>query len=249
MPSRTNTLLTICFSFVLALPGMAAPAKDKDSNKIVDSGSFGVFVGGNRVGTETFTVEQTGTGSVTNAEIKVSDGTTTLDQRSEMRLAANGDLVKYEWQEVSPGKGTRTVEVDPRSPDKFLMEHMTFGDKSKPIDKPFLSPASTVILDDYFFSHRQLLLWRYFGANCKPDESSCNMTKMSFGAIAPHNGASFLVNMEYKGKEKITIRGTEVELARVNISSEDAEWSLWIDGNYRVMRMVVAGANTEIIRD
>ncbi len=247
MPSRTNTLSIVCFCLLLALPGTAAPAKD--AGKIVDSGSFGVFVAGTRIGTETFTIEQTGTGSVTNSEIKVTDGNITLDQRSEMRLAANGDLVKYEWQEVSPGKGTRSVEVDQRSPDKFLMEHMTFGDKSKPIDKPFLSPASTVILDDYFFSHRQLLMWRYFGANCKPGETSCTMAKMPFGALAPHNGSSFLVNVEYKGKEKVTIRGAQVELIRVDLSSEDTEWSLWMDANYKVMRMVMAGANTEILRD
>ena len=37
------------------------------------------------------------------------------------------------------------------------------------------------------------------------------------------------VRMELVGKEKISIRGAERELLRLNFSGEDFEWALWLD--------------------
>lgn len=232
-------LVLICFS--------AATAWSKENAGVVDSGSFGIFINGNRVGTETFTIEQTSAGSVTRSNIKVTDGQP-MEQRADMQLAPNGDLIKYEWREITPGKGSRTVHVDPRSPDRFLIEHIDFGTKEKPVEQPFLSPASTIILDDYFFSHRQLLIWRYIGASCKAG-NQCQFQKVPFGALSPHDASSFMVNVEYKGTEKLAIRGAEQQLVRVNITSTVDEWSLWIDNNYKIVKIAITGTNTEIVRD
>ncbi len=246
---RPKFLPVVLVCTVLVIATQVLGAKEKESSGTVDSGAFGIYVSGQRIGTETFNIEQTGSGSVTRSDIKVTDGGQQVEQRAEMQLAPNGDLVKYEWREVSPGRGSRVVQVDSRSPDKFLIEHIDFGDKAKPVEQPFLSPASTVILDDYFFSHRELLAWRYIGGICKSGGKECNPQKIPFGALSPHDAASFLVNVEYKGREKVTIRGTEMELIRLDLSSVADEWSLWMNNDYKVMRMTVAGTNTEIVRD
>jgi hypothetical protein len=160
---------------MLALAAFAAPvlnAGDKGDKKdtpgakneshVVDSGSFGIFVGGKRVGTETFNVEQMVDYSVIKAEIKVDDGQTKSVQSSEMQIKPNGDLRSYNWRSIQPQKEENTVEPG----DQLLTEHIVPADQKK-VDLPHILPPSTVILDDNFFSQREILLWRYLATGCK----------------------------------------------------------------------------------
>ena len=60
---------------LLCCVAMAAPMpKDKEKEpegKKVDSGSFGIFQNGHRVGTETFSIYETGNGSVIKSEFSL----------------------------------------------------------------------------------------------------------------------------------------------------------------------------------
>jgi hypothetical protein len=53
------------------------------------------------------------------------------------------------------------------------------------------------------------------------------------------------------GREKVTIRGTERELLRLNLKSESSSWVLWVDekDQFKLMRVLIADDNTEVIRD
>ena len=212
---------------------------------MIDSGKYGIFVSGNRVGTEVFTIEQTTTDSSTHCDLTIDQGGSKIEQRSDMQLAANGDLLRYEWKEISPGKSSSVVTPD----DKFLLEHLYSGDKAKPFDRPFLMPASTVILDDFFFTHRELLAWRYIGASCKPTDAQCSMTKTKFGGLVPHTATPVLINIEYKGVEKVNIRGNDVQLRRFDLDVDGVTWNLWMDDTYKLIRILVPDNNTEVLRD
>ena len=235
---RTAAVVVLCASSLLA------KSKEKDS-KVVDSGKFGIFVNGSRVGTEAFTIEQTATGSVTHCDLTVEQGGSKVEQKSDMQLAANGDLLRYEWKEISPGKGSTVVTPD----DKFLIEHIYTGDKSKPFDRPFMLPGSTIILDDFFFTHRELLAWRYVGASCKPGEKECKMQKTKFGGLVPHTGTSVMINIEFKGIENIAVKGTPMDLRRFDLDVDGVKWSMWMDDSYKVQRLTIAENNTEVLRD
>ena len=237
---RLACVVALCVSAPLF-----AGSKEKDQKKIVDSGKFGIFVGGNRVGTESFTVEQTMSGSQTHCDLTIDQGGQKIEQRSDMTLAPNGDLLRYEWKEISPGKASSVVTPD----DKFLLEHLYSGDKAKPFDRPFLMPASTVILDDFFFTHRELLAWRYIGTTCKLSDGSCNLTKTKFGGLVPHTATPIAVNIEYKGPEKITIRGQEQQLRRFDLDADGVIWSMWMDDSYKILRILVPQNQTEVLRD
>jgi hypothetical protein len=244
--SQLSRLSRIALALALCSSSLSLFAKSKEqSSKVIDSGSFGIFVGGNRVGTETFTIDQTATGSSTHCDLKVNQGGSNVEQRSDMQLAANGDLLHYEWKEVSPGKASSVVAPD----DKFLIEHLYTGDKSKPFDRPLLMPASTVVLDDFFFTHRELLAWRYIGASCKPTDTQCSMQKTKFGGLVPHTATPVLINIEYKGPEKITVKGNEVQLRRFDLDVDGVKWALWMDENYKLIRILVPENNTEVLRD
>jgi hypothetical protein len=57
--------------------------------------------------------------------------------------------------------------------------------------------------------------------------------------------------MELVGREKVTIRGTERELLRLNLKGEMFSWALWVDekDHFKLMRVLVADDNTEVVRD
>ena len=238
----------LLFIMAIAVAGFAADKKTAaPPGKMVDSGSFGVFVNGQRVATETFQIQQMADSSIAKSEFKTeADGNKAL-QTAELVLAGNGDLLRYTWNESSPGKATSVVEPQ----NQFLVQHINTGPTDKPIDQPYILPASTVILDDYFFSHRELLVWRYLAGNCRPDPSSggCKLKRAQFGALIPRQRTSMLVNMEYVGRETINVHGQKRELNRFNLQSDGIDWGLWLDENYKLIRVYIKVDSIEVVRD
>ena len=58
------------------------------------------------------------------------------------------------------------------------------------------------------------------------------------------------MTLEYMGKDKITVRGKEMELNRFSLQTEGTnDWALWLDDNYRLIRVLIAADNTEVVRD
>jgi hypothetical protein len=57
--------------------------------------------------------------------------------------------------------------------------------------------------------------------------------------------------VELAGREKVTIRGTERELLRLNLKGEEFSWVLWVDekDQFKLMRVLIAADNTEVVRD
>lgn len=213
----------------------------KGGSQTVDSGSFGIYKSGHRIATETFHIEQTPDSNTTNSEFKMEDGSS--HQISEMQLSPLGELRKYSWHDAKSSQAQTTLMPS----DQMLMEHMV-DNEQKPHDIPFLLPPSTSVLDDYFFVHRELLIWKYIASSC-PDIANCKLNKASIGVINPHQADSYTVNIELVGPEKVTIRGTEQQLRRFNLQIEEEIWALWIDDQMKLVRLVMSGSDTEIVRD
>ena len=237
---------------LLLLPAaIAAPNKEKekeDAGQSVDSGSFGVFMNGRRVATETFSIQQDGKGSSVTSVFKSEQGLDKALQSSELQLDANGEIRKYEWKETLPEKITATVTPN----DQFLNEQVSTGPGEKPLDQPFLLPASTSILDDYFLVHREILLWKYLATGCHQEKGQlkCPMhERAQFGTLNPHSRSSAPVTVEFSGKEKVTLRGTERELNRFDLKGEAGDWAFWMDDQFKLVRIVIADENTEVLRD
>lgn len=237
-------------ALLLCLPAFAADKKRPavEPPRVIDSGTFGIFVGGKRVASEKFEITQENDGSVTRSDVKVDDGASHAEQKSVLQLSPSGDLRHYAWTEISPGKATATVDPD----NQFLIERMLPTGLEKPIERPYILSPSTAILDDYFFSQRELLAWRYLGSNCKPNADGrveCKLGKAEFGALIPRQRTSVLVSVQYAGKEKIDVHGKEVELDRFNLEGEGIDWALWLDSAHMLQRVVIAGESTEVVRD
>jgi len=230
---------------------MALWAGDKDKKDVgqmVDSGSLGVFINGHRIATETFSIQQSPSGSLISSQFKTEEGVDKAAQTSDLQLTPGGDIRKYEWKELSPGKAQATVAPS----NDYLMEHITGAPSEKPEEQPFLLPASTSILDDYVFIHREVLIWRYLATTCKQEKGvvQCPANqKTQFGAMNPHQRTSLPLTVEFAGRDKVSIRGAEKEMNKFLLKSEGADWAMWLDDQFKLQRILIASENTEIVRD
>jgi hypothetical protein len=242
--------ITLLLSSSLAAAAVASDQKDKDkakpaSGQTVDSGTFGVFVKGQRVATETFSIAQQEGISAIKSQLKLTAGGD--GQKSTLRITSVGELVAYDWSQDSGG----SLTVGPNN--EFLIEKITTGVNGKTAEQPFLMPNTSVILDNNFFVQREVLLWRYLAADCKPEGTGlkCQQGPAEFGVLVPQDRTSMRVKVELIGREKVTIRGAERDLMRINLSGENFDWAMWVDDKdqFKLMRVAIPADNTEVVRD
>lgn len=221
---------------------------DKDKKtapvRVVDSGSFGVFLNGKRIATEKFHIEQGSELGTITSEIKVDDGTNKAEQTAEMQVATNGELRFYRWRSTLPEKEESVVEPK----DQFLIEHLTQADQKKR-DVPYILPLSTIVLDDNFFSHRELLIWRYLASSCMPKEYQLNCGPGRFGILVPRQHMAATTSVELVGRDKINVKTGQKELNKIKLDADGVQWLIWVDDDYKVVKMAIPSNNVEVLRD
>lgn len=240
---------------ITALGVMLSPAEAGDKKaqakttgaQTVDSGSFGIFVKGVRVATETFDIQQHTSSSLIKAQLKETAGSDPASQKCDLEITPNGTLIRYDWSQSSGG----SLTVLPNN--EFLLEKITAPSASKPAEQPFLMPNTSAILDNNFFVHREVLIWRYLAAACKPEGGSlkCQHEPGDFGVLVPQDRTSMHVRLELVGKERISVRGADRDLMRLNLKGDDFDWALWVDeqDQFKLIRVLIAADNTEVVRD
>jgi hypothetical protein len=242
-----KAVFVLLIALLLAFCINAAVAKGKEATgQMVDSGSFGVFQNGTRVATETFSVHQSSDASTVSSQIK-QEGSTEASQTSEMQINPDGSLIRYEWQELQEPKAELTVMPN----NEFLLERVTQGANSKPSEQPFLMPKTSVILDDNFSVQREVLAWRYLASSCTPEKTQMKCIAAPFGTIDPQERISVRVMVQPAGVDEVTIRGAKRQLWRLNLKSENEEWSVWLDpqDHYKMLRLTRTGVPMEVVRD
>ena len=243
----TRFLTIACLLISLLAVSASASDKKKPEAQAVDKGSFGIFIKGQRVATETFDIQQQNSTSSIKSQLKEVAGTDPVTQKSDLQITSSGELVRYEWSQSSGG----SLTVLPNN--EFLIEKITTPSSSKPAEQPFLMPNTYAILDNNFFIHREVLIWRYLATNCKPENGSmrCKQEPGEFGVIVPQDRTSVRVRLDLVGEEKVTIRGAERNLLRLNLKSDEFEWAMWVDDRdqFKLMRVAIAADNTEVVRD
>ena len=253
MKLRTGTRVSAIGSLIIiiscSLLAVAGDKKDKtkpDATQTVDSGSFGIFVKGQRVATESFHIQQQGGNSIIKSQLK-EPGSTDPAQKSDLEITESGELLRYEWTQSSGGSLTVFPEND------FLKEKITASATAKPAEQAFLLPSKSPILDNNFFVHREVLAWRYLASACKTEGGSlkCPQDAAEFGTLVPQDRISVPVRMELVGKEKVNIRGSQRDLLHLKLTGDSSEWGLWLDDqdHYKLIRVAIPADDTEVVRD
>jgi hypothetical protein len=247
MKSRKAALLLI---LAVAIPAVlfASDQKDKkgagSNKKVWDSGTFSIYMNGKKIGNEKFSIEQRSDVSVATSEIKVEDSGFKADQTAEMQVTPKGELRSYSWRSNSPTKEESLVEPK----EQLLIEHVIPADQKK-MDVPHILPLSTVILDDNFFSHRELLVWRYLSTGCVQDKNGLMCGPSHFGILVPRQHLAADAVVDLIGREKTTIKGQEQELNKLKMQTDKVEWLLWVSDDYKVLKMSIPSQNVEVVRD
>ncbi len=231
-----------------AMPKEKDKEKEKEhEGKLIDSGSFGVFQSGHRVGTETFSIYQTDGGSVVQSEFKTENAPVEAVQTSELQLTANGNIRRYDWKELSPEKAESAVVPN----EDFLNQRWSLGE-DKGQEQPYLMPPSTSILDDYFFIQREVLVWKFLAAACSQEKGKVQCParqRAQFGTLNPRQRSSASLSAESLGREKVNLKSGPAELNKLELKDDAGTWQLWLDDQWKVMRILVVGENTIVDRD
>ena len=247
--SMRHAVALILASCLASAGAFGADKKDKAkpaSTQTVDSGSFGIVIRGQRVATETFNIEQQNGNSIIKSQLKDTSAGDSTSQKSSLEITSNGELLRYEWSQSSGG----SLSVFPDN--EFLKERISTSAGTKPAEQAFLLPSVTPILDNNFFVHREVLAWKYLQiAPCKDENGHRHCEPADFGTLVPQDRTSMSVRMELVGKEKITIRGAERELLRLNLHGDQFDWALWVDekDHFKLMRVAIPADNTVVDRD
>jgi hypothetical protein len=225
-------------------------AGSKPVNKapvIVDEGAYAIFQNGVHVATEEFTIRQFADSNITSSHLRSESGSTKFEQTSELTLLPNGAFSHYAWKELSPARSSAEVE----SGDHVLVMHAT-GEDGKPLkDQSFFLTAETFILDDYFFSTREVLMWRYLATSCKPRTTGegCDLVRQRFPILIPRQRLSSQVYVEFKGYDDIPLNGRPQHLRHLVIQPEGgSDWHLWLNDAHKLLRISIPDANTEVLR-
>jgi len=245
-PATIRTAIAVALTFA-AFTAHSSDKKNSAKPQNVDSGTFGIFVKGTRVANETFAIQQQNESSVIKSQLKEIVGSDPVTQKSDLEITSNGALLRYDWSQSSGG----SLSVFPDN--EFLKERITPSPGAKAAEQAFLMPNTSAILDNNFFIHREVLVWRFLAADCKADNGAlkCQQDPGEFGVLVPQDRTSMHVRLELVGKEKVAIRGTERELLRLNLKGENFEWSLWVDDKdqFKLIRASIPADNTEVVRD
>lgn len=241
----------------LLLLALACPARDKapdtkDEGKagtVVDAGTFAVFQDGQRLATEDFTIRQFSASSITTSHLRLTAANPgqqsgTLEQVSELTLLANGNVSRYEWKESSPA--VRSAVVEPK--DDLLVMHTVADGKN--YDHTFFMNPSTFVLDDYVFSVREVLLWRYLATSCQRRSTGdgCDLIRARFPIIVPLRETSGEVYIEFAGYDDTPLNGRPQHLRHLVMKTDGPDWHFWLDENLKLLRISIPDAKTEVLR-
>jgi hypothetical protein len=231
---------------ILSMTSFAGSKAASKPATIVDEGTFGVFQNGQQLATESFTIRQYADSNTTSSQLHSGSGYSRIEQSSELTLLPNGTLSHYEWKQLSPERSSATVEPG----DHVLVMHATAADGKPIADQSFFLTAETFILDDYFFSTREVLLWRYLATSCKPRPGGdgCDLIRQRFPVLIPRQRISTQVFIEFKGYDDTPLNGRPQHLRHFVMQTEGADWHLWLDPNHKLLRISIPDTNTEILR-
>ena len=117
----------------------------------VESARFTILVNGEEVGTEEFTIEQSGDGFLARGRTRLEVDGQTIDVQSRMELDGDLNPISYEYRSAE-----RVVRME--ITDLFTEVQIIADGQTTPYDIRF--PSDGVIIDDNFFHHYLLLLYR-----------------------------------------------------------------------------------------
>jgi hypothetical protein len=212
-------LLLSAFALLLVIPTTAGA-----QSVTVDEGVFRITIGGEVVGTESFSIRRTGSGDdvqvIATAEIQIdlADGPT--DMRPALH-AMGRDMAVYAYQIKVSGATQEEVSVEEGDRRYINRVRTERGERERE-----LRAAPGTLLLDMNVAHQF-----YFLA---PRLTSSPMT---LPIIAPREGRQYEMRASEVGMESIQIGGTSIQARHLRLEGDGGTRDIWIDEEGRVLRV------------
>ena len=226
---------------LLAMSWSAAGQKAGDTKKkttpapgvvSADRGKFRIFSDGQQVGTEEFSVAPSGSDWISRGSVEIKvPGAPSSQVSGELRLAADGRPLSYQWTSQSPKKNSGAILFEGTT---AKMEIRAEG--GAPFTQEFQFDSPQVVILDNNLYHHYALLARLFDWNAKGVQT--------FSVLIPQDLTPGTVTAEWAGPRDLD--GIKTELLRVR--SSDLEIELYVaDG--KLVRMIAPESKAEIRRE
>jgi hypothetical protein len=224
----------VVLAFFFALPLVFLLRAGAQSSSAPDSGTFRIFANQELVGTEEFRIVRDASGWETKGELRLNTGQAPATETAILRLDSNLRPKSYERLVKSPKTGRLTAQIGPS--ETSLVSVTPEGSK----EQVFYLPANfLVILDTNFFHHYALLLHQY-------DQDRGG--RQAFNVFIPQEALPGTIDLEYAGKESVTVGATTEELDHYRCATEELQMEIWATAEKTIQRLWIPAANVEVVR-
>jgi hypothetical protein len=222
----TNPLTAALWTTGLLVAGLAsgAPAASAQTGA-EDTGTFRVFVEGREVGTEEFSIRETGAG--TNAEVgatgrvTLSLATGTLDLQS--RLRASGLQASPVAYEVAVGGSAPRKIVGTIGSGRFSAKIVTPSGEQL---REYVASDGAVVLDEGVAHHYYFLARRTHSG--------------SVPVLVPRENRQVMATVTDRGEERVDVGGTTATLYHLVVQPRGGdEHHVWVDDLNRVIKVEI----------
>ncbi|HYH78900.1 MAG TPA: hypothetical protein VEX86_03865, partial [Longimicrobium sp.] len=221
-----NRVLSLLVPVLAAAAPLAAQSGDQ--------GTFRVYVGEREVGTETFTITQTGSGAVAvtmatgKVELRLAEGSLSLSPRLRAQ-GVGADPVQYQ------------VDVSGDAPQR-IVGTIAGGRVSQKIVtgageqlREYVASAGAVVLDEGVAHHYYFLAQRTHSGTVP--------------VIVPRENRQVLATVTNRGEEPVQIAGRTVRLFHLVVQPRGgAAADVWVDALNRVIRVEVPARQYRAVR-
>ncbi len=217
---------------VLLVGGMAAVATAQTGAE--DEGTFEILVNGRPVGTEQFSIRQTGVGDgatfVASGHVQVLLATGNLDLTTALRTAGF-EAAPVAYEVTAAGDAARRI-VGTVGNGRFSAQILTPAGEQF---REYVASAGAIVLDEGVAHHYYFLARRTRSGQIP--------------ILIPRENRQVMANVTDRGEEQMTVRGTRISLYHLVISPAGGdERHVWVDTLGRVIRVEIPDRNYVALR-
>lgn len=229
LPLRAGRVLA-CVALVAVAVGSPLHAQ----TGATDEGTFRVSVDGRNVGTEEFSIRQSGSGSgaetIATGRVQLTLPTGTLELTPRLRASGlRADPVSYE---VSVGGDSPRKIVGTVGSGRFSAKIVSSSGEQL---REYVASSGALVLDDGV-AHQYYFLAR-------------RMRNGTVPVIIPRENRQVMATVTDRGEERVTIGGTTVNLFHLVVQPADAgERHVWVDALNRVIKVEIPDRNYVAVR-
>lgn len=208
-------------------------AADSTASFTPDKGKFRILLSGSEVGTEEFEISSDGDNWIARGEAVVKGGQGAADQRSsgQLRFAADGTPLHYEWSAQAGQKVTGKVDFA-----NSTAKTTTNVPGKKPLMQDFQFDSPHIAVLDNNLYDQWAIIARLYDWNAKGAQS--------FPVIIPQDVTPGMITVESEGQK--STEGGEFDALRV--STSDLQVELFFDAKHHLARLEVPAAKVVIVR-